>query len=164
MEHHLITRLPSSRWPEYKKLRIEALKDSPQAFLDTVEEAEARSDEEWISRSQNMIFLESNASLFGMGGYFADQRDKKSHVATIVSVYVQKEFRGYGFGKLLMQALIEEIKKQPQYHKIEIGVMSSQENALTLYKKCGFHGVGKLTQTLKINEKLYDEHLLEMML
>lgn len=164
MEHHLITRLPSSRWSEYKKLRIEALIDSPQAFLDTVAEAEERSDEEWIARSQNMMFLETDAHLFGMGGYYADQRNKKSHVAIIVSVYLKKEFRGHGYGKILMQAIIEEIKKQPQYRKIEIGVMGSQENALALYQKCGFRIAGKLTKTLKIDEKLYDEYLLEMLL
>jgi RimJ/RimL family protein N-acetyltransferase len=149
---------------EYKNLRIEALADSPQAFLDSVEEAMLLSEEEWIKRSQNMLFIEIENKLIGMGGFYADNKAKKAHVANLVSVFITKEFRGKGYGKILLQGIIEEIKKNPEYTKIEMGAITSQTNAIALYEKCGFQAVGKLTQTLKIDNTYYDEYLLEMLL
>lgn len=51
-----ITQLPPARWQDYKNLRLEAVRNSPQSFLSTVEETEAEPDQEWQKKITNMFF------------------------------------------------------------------------------------------------------------
>ena len=91
-----ITRLDSSRWQDYKALRLEAVKDSPESFLSTVEETLAEPDSEWQDKIKNMIFAVSDDNkLIGMVGCVRGQKEKLSHIIDIVSVYVIPKYRWY---------------------------------------------------------------------
>lgn len=52
-----ITKLPISMWLDYKNFYIEALTNSPQAFLWSKEEICSKEDSEWQDRMRNMFFF-----------------------------------------------------------------------------------------------------------
>lgn len=65
--------------------------------------------------------------------------------ACIVSFAILKEFRGNGYGKLLLQSCINNLKNN-KYKKVILRVQTSNEIAQKLYTSVGF----------KITDKLID--------
>lgn len=61
--------------------------------------------------------------------------------ADINNIAVKKEFRGEGFGKMLMNALIEDAKSQ-NIKAMTLEVRVTNESAIALYKKLGFKEAG----------------------
>ena len=61
--------------------------------------------------------------------------------ADINNIAVKKEFRQMGFGKMLMNALIEDAKSQ-NIKAMTLEVRVTNESAIALYKKLGFKEAG----------------------
>lgn len=160
-----ITKLPPSRWQDYKNLRLEAVADSPQSFLHTVAETNAESDESWQEKITNMFFAVDDANkLVGMAGCYCDTREKLAHIANVVSVYVSPEYRGKGVGRALLMAIIEDAKAKPQVKKLQLGVIITQAAAFKLYESLGFKKIGEQKMAVNVNGTFYDEYLMEMVL
>ncbi len=160
-----ITQLPPNRWKEYKNLRLEAVQNSPQSFLATVQETLAEKDSEWESKINNMFFAVSETDeLVGMAGCYRDSKQKLNHVANIVSVYVTPSYRGKGVGRKLLEAVIAHAKNSPGVTKLQLGVITTQVEAYTLYTSLGFQNVGTLKMATKVDDTYYDEYLLEMII
>jgi L-amino acid N-acyltransferase YncA len=58
-----------------------------------------------------------------------------------ISIYIKRDMRGKGLGKILMEALVEEAGKQG-FHKLVLMALNSNEAGKKLYKKSGFREVG----------------------
>ena len=69
----------------------------------------------------------------------------------INNIAVKKEYRKMGFGKMLMEALIEKAKEQ-QIKAITLEVRVTNENAINLYKKLGFKEAGVRKKYYSDNE------------
>lgn len=167
MDNIEIIKLDPSRWREYKELRLEALKDSPQAFLVTYNDELAQPDEKWQNRIKEegiKLFAKDNTKLIGMVGAYTERFGSIRHVAKIWGTYVNPDYRSKGVGQRLMEEVISEIKKMPQVSKINIEVVETQIGAWGLYKKLGFKEVGRYTNQIKTGKKYYDEILLEMLI
>jgi len=66
---------------------------------------------------------------------------KKAHtnpIAQIEDVVVREDLRGRGYGKLLIDYLVDYIQRESCAYKI---VLNSNENNLIFYEKCGFQPV-----------------------
>ena len=61
--------------------------------------------------------------------------------ADINNIAVKKEFRQMGFGKMLMNALIEDAKSQ-NIKAMTLEVRVTNKSAIALYKKLGFKEAG----------------------
>ena len=61
-----------------------------------------------------------------------------------------------------MDKVILLIKEYKITKKIKLTVNTKQTSAIELYKKFGFKIVGKLINELYINEKYYDEVIMEL--
>ena len=79
----------------------------------------------------------------------------------IFGTYVEKEYRGKGIGHKLMESVIKNIQKNVNVSKIELNVNPEQKAAVKLYEKYGFELVGRLEKGLKIDDKFYDELIME---
>lgn len=163
MSFHII-KLPTDRFQEYKALRLEAVQDSPTAFLDSYEEELAKPDNLWQERLSNMLFAESDGKIVGMLGFYQDKSDKIKHIRHLVSIYVKPEYRGQGIATALINEVIEASKKDSSISKLEISVISSQEIAFQLYQRLGFQVIGKATRALRYQNQDYDEYFLEYLL
>lgn len=153
-----------SRWEEYKDLRLEALVNVPQAFLDDLEVTENVPQEEWQRKMHNMWFAEVDGKWVGMVGAYQDEKTKLKHILNIVSVYVSPSFRGQGIAKALMLDVIATAKQNPEIKKLLLGVVTSQEPAIALYKSLGFIQVGYFKYAVKVGDEYFDDYYMELYL
>jgi ribosomal protein S18 acetylase RimI-like enzyme len=155
---------PEDRWEDAKKIRIEALKDVPQAFLDDLESAEAEPKSFWVERAKSVVFAEVDGKVVGTVGFYQEEKAKQKHIANVVGVYVLPEYRGMKIGYQLLTKVLDEIKKNREIKVINLGVVDTQKKAMELYKSLGFVEVGKLKYAVNINGKYFDEYLMQLYL
>jgi len=160
----IITNAPISRWEEYRDLRLEALEQVPQAFLDDPDKASALPKEDWQRKIANMYFAEIDGKLIGMVGAYQDDKTKLKHILNVVSVYVSPKYRGLGAAKALLSQVIADAKNNPNLKKLSLGVVTTQEPAKKLYEKLGFTVKGELKYAVKVGEEYFDEYLMELYL
>src|SRR5947209_7654165 len=107
MNHLEIIKLQPEDWQAYKSLRLEALRNEPQAFGSSYQENLQKPDVYWQGRLADaaegkkswLLFAKEKDRLIGMiGAFITDEKD----AAEIISVYVTKEKRGKGVSKALM--------------------------------------------------------------
>lgn len=160
-----ITKLPPSRWQDYKKLRIEAVENSPQSFLATTEETNQETQSEWKNKIENMFFaIDEKDNLVGMIGCYQEKLIKQKHIANIVSFYINPKFRRQGLGRELIKTAIDFAKTKKEIKKIQLGVITTQKPAIALYQSVGFMKIGEQKMAIKVDEKFYDEYLMELYL
>lgn len=89
--------------------------------------------------------VDDNGRLMGFGSY-GQFRIRPAYKYTIEnSLYVHRDFRGQGLGKILLAGIIEQAKLQ-QYHCI-IGVIDAEnEISIGLHQSFGFELVGTFKQ------------------
>jgi ribosomal protein S18 acetylase RimI-like enzyme len=159
-----IKKLPPTRWKDFRCLRLEALQNDPLAFGSSYKEEKNLTEDEWKRRIENAIFALANDKLVGMIVYIIDNKIKTKHIATIFGVYVKKEFRGQGIGKKLIESAQKIIQRNVDVSKIKLTVNPEQKAAVKLYETFGFESVGRLKKELKIDDKFYDELIMERLL
>lgn len=170
MDVKIIT-LPIDRWRDYKSLRLQSLQTDPQAYLSTIEDELLKPDEKWqerlvvdpSGRSIN-LFAEAEGKIVGMLGSYKGAMGKTRHCAYIVSFYVAPDFRGKRIGKMLFEGIIKWLERDKTVDRYELSVILGQDAALHLYKKYGFKEVGVAHRVIKVNDKYYDELILEKLL
>ncbi len=159
----LIT-LDPNEWKAYKQIRLEALKNEPDAFARTYDEERDKKDEVWKERleeAQNnnkvvLLFVQYNNRIVGMGGLFYTH--EHSPLVEIWGIYINKEFRGKGLGKVLITNLITKAKKNKKTKKLKIEVNSANIPAIRLYLRLGFN----ITETKKkVLHGKFDEYVME---
>ncbi len=156
-----IRKLTRSDWKIFKEIRLQMLKEEPQAFARTYEEMVNISDDEWMEKTENdkagIFAVWVNGKLAGANGYFYPENS----IVEIWGMFIRKEFRGIGLGKKLMQEIENEIRKDKNVKLIRIEVTTTQIPAWELYKKLGFLEVGRKIGATKFNSELYDDIILE---
>ena len=96
--------------------------------------------------------------------FIIDNRIKTKHIANIFGFYVKMKYRGQEVGTKLMESALEIIQKNMKVSKIKLTVNPEQKVAVKLYEKYGFELVGRLKNELKVDDKLYDELIMERLL
>ncbi|MBN1429551.1 MAG: GNAT family N-acetyltransferase [Anaerolineae bacterium] len=145
----------------YRELRLEALRNHPEAFgADYAANAEQPMTF-WTERlrslgSNNMIyFAVHNEALVGMGGIYRGNSQKTQHSATIVSVYVQPEWRGLKIAEGLVFRCIEWGRTQ-RAAIVKLTVSATNTTAIRVYSRCGFAVYGIEPQTICLDGIMYD--------
>lgn len=139
--------LAPENWAEYKSLRLNALKESPDSFGSTYEREAAFSDVEWIERLranfEGMISLplvaEIDGDLVGLAWGVIHHSDEK--LAHIYQMWVSPEARGKG----IAMSFLNELKiwaLSNSCTSIELAVTTNNDAAVGLYKICGFKADG----------------------
>lgn len=157
-----IKKLDSTRWREFRDLRLRALINDPIAFGRSYEYEKSFSHHEWkrILGNERFLFALVDDQIVGMIGYNFSDQTKTKHIAEIIGVYVDPKFRGMKIGYQLIKEIIRLIKSN-KFKKVKLGVNTQQKSALRLYQKFGFEIVGKFEKELKVNNRYYDEFILE---
>src|SRR5512139_952207 len=122
-----IITLPPEDWQRYREIRLEALKIEPAAFSSRYEENRLRPPEYWQGRLAGaargeqscLLFAQVDGALVGMMGVVYEE---ETLTAEIVSVYVSPDWRGKGVGHALMEAILAEIRRRPQFKRVTLGV------------------------------------------
>ena len=102
--------------------------------------------EEKIKKNFPVIVAEIDGKCVGFGMY-SEFRFRQAYQFTVEhSVYVSNDFNGRGIGKLLLEALIANAKKQ-KLHTM-IGVIDSEnQSSIEFHKKFGFEVVGTIKES-----------------
>ena len=158
---NIIAQLDQDRWTEYRQLRLKALEEIPQAFLDDADTSRLQPQEYWLQRMANMVFAEEDRQLVGMIGCHRDQRGKLNHIVNLVSFYVISDKRGQGVGEQLLRKVIDLYSHDPSVKKFQLGVIETQTAAINSYLKLGFIQSGVQKFAVRVGSKYYSEILME---
>ncbi|MBB6215048.1 phosphinothricin acetyltransferase [Anaerosolibacter carboniphilus] len=80
-----------------------------------------------------------------------------------ISVYIRRDMRGKGLGKILLQNLIGVAKEQG-FHKLVLSTFKFNEAGQHLYKSVGFREVGTYIQQGILDGKWIDVTIMERLL
>ncbi|BFH64762.1 GNAT family N-acetyltransferase [Paenibacillus azoreducens] len=165
-----ITNIQRGQADAFWKLRLEALKNHPEAFGSSYEEqvhtpvseVESRINEE----PDNYIlgaFTEAG-ELVGMAGFRREQGMKVRHKGMVWGVYVSSKHRGQGIAKMLMQEILRRGKEIEGLRLIQLTVVTANTAAAALYKGLGFVSYGLEKEALMVQGQTYDEEMMSYFL
>ncbi|ADL07381.1 arsinothricin resistance N-acetyltransferase ArsN1 family A [Thermosediminibacter oceani] len=80
-----------------------------------------------------------------------------------ISIYIEREMRGKGLGKVLLGSLIETARKQG-FHKMVLSVFKENRIAKGLYRSLGFREVGTYEKHGLLDGKWVDITIMERLL
>ncbi|MCA9386016.1 GNAT family N-acetyltransferase [Candidatus Dojkabacteria bacterium] len=161
--------LQKSNLNEYKRFRLQALKDCPLAFYSDYYENVDRPDEKWLSHlgkvfsedSSTNIGMFEGDTLIGMATGIGESYKKRSHVAKIAAVYVDPNHRQKGVGGKILDFLITEIMKNSNVVMLELEVNAKLQAPVTLYKSRGFKECGIKSKAMKVDGLFYNTIVME---
>lgn len=151
-------------WGIYKKLRLEALLESPSAFGSSYEEQANYPDELWKERAPSTLFAFVDGIPAGLIGLYRQPRIKQKHIVNVVSFYVKRQYRNMGLGKALLDEIMTHIRELPGVTKVSIGVNTTQIAAQRIYQNYGFEVVGKCKREFRDGDTYYDMVQMELLL
>ncbi|WP_174616074.1 GNAT family N-acetyltransferase [Virgibacillus ihumii] len=165
----IIRLLEPSDADKYWQLRLEALKQNPEAFAVSYDEAMERENpiESTAQRlGENCTFGAFNdEELVGMVTLLQQQSPLKlKHKAHLLAMYVSPKMRGEGVGEQLLVEAIHYAESIGAIEILQLAVVTSNEKTIRLYKKLGFEVFGLEKRALKFGDTYYDEELMALSL
>jgi ribosomal protein S18 acetylase RimI-like enzyme len=161
----LVRPLVESDFGAWWRLRLRMLKEHPEAFGGSYEEAIAAGDapqrERFLQPESFIVGAFDGDELTGVVGCVQQRLAKMRHKAFIWGVYVAPEARGRGVGRALMEAAIARAREWPELQQIHLAVVTTNEAARRLYRSLGFQAYGLEPAALKVDGRdLDEEHML----
>jgi len=145
-------------WKLYKKLRLDSLIESPNAFGSTFEKEKYRSNFEWQERLVTGIESKIDMPLIALCGdhlsglAWGKSIKEQLEVTNLYQMWVKPEFRNKGIGL----SLLNEIKKWAKNigsQSLNLGVTINNGKAHQMYKTFGFKQFGN-TEPLRDGSNL----------
>jgi RimJ/RimL family protein N-acetyltransferase len=139
----MVRRVAGDDWPLWRKLRLQALEESPDAFSSRLADWQGHGDTEtrWRGRLSDVPFnivAEWQDTAAGMASGTAVNPDGS---VELISMWVAPFARGRGVGNVLVNAVIEWAHEQ-QASRVTLGVLEGNERAVAFYRRNGFIPVG----------------------
>lgn len=147
----------------YKTVRLESLKQSPEAFSTSYESALTRTPESWENQTNNSAVGSDRSTFIVLKekepiGIAALYRDNKNNiVGELLQVWIAPQTRGSGLAQELLQTVFQWARKNG-FRKIQAEVMASNEQALRFYEKNGFKIMAK-SSTLAGHNVIYEKRV-----
>ena len=160
----LIRPLTAADATAYRTLRLQALRDHPDAFGASYEDEVARSLEMTARRLDggplNCVFgAFAGDDLVGTAGFIVPDRSAKSrHKGLLVGVHVAPAHRGRAIGRALVAAVIDHARAHVVLLQAGVGVDNAP--ALRLYQSLGFRRYGLEDKALLVDGVFIDEALI----
>jgi len=149
----------------YRDLRLEGLRNHPEAFSADYAVNEQRPMTFWTERINslrdgNMLFFATYENeLIGTCGIYRGDSPKTRHSAFITGVYVRSEWRGLRIADELIATCIEWAREH-EIKILKLGVAATNIPAIRCYERCGFTVYGTEPQAIYVNSTMYNELLM----
>ena len=157
-----IRQLVESDAGTFRELRLRALWEHPEAFIDSYE-AELSTPVERIAEQLKVATAENfhlgafvDGQLVGIAHFFRQEGSKLRHRALIGGMYVTPEMRRRGIGKALLESCIQHACMLPDLEDLVLWVILGNERAKALYEAAGFEVFCVEPGAFKINGAYYD--------
>lgn len=162
--------LDSQNVAAYRKLRLQALGESPTAFASSVEQEACLTLTDFAARLHahdnysSGIFgaFDDGERLRGILGFSRESRPKRAHIGSLWSMYVLPEFRRQGVGAELLDLALSHAQKLGVVRQIILTVTANNFAASSLYKSRGFERFGLERNALFIDGTYFDEEHLAL--
>jgi phosphinothricin acetyltransferase len=110
-----------------------------------------------------VIVADAGGAVVGWGSLNTfNPRQAYDHVADF-SVYVERQCRGRGIGRQLLDRLIE-LARAAGYHKMVLSALASNDAGVRLYERAGFARVGVYHEQGQLDGKWVDVVIMEKLL
>ena len=149
---------------QFNALRLEALRESPEAFSSSYEDNLAVSDAEFLGRLGDLpdaVFgAWHESTLIAMAGFKVEAGLKTRHKGFMWGVYVAPDWRGRAVGTDLVSRVLDHACDHVEI--LRSGVVTNGQGANRLYHRLGFNTYGIERHALKIGKAYFDEELIEI--
>jgi ribosomal protein S18 acetylase RimI-like enzyme len=142
-----VRRFAANEWRIYRALRLQALRDAPDAFGSTLAREEAFPDEEWIRRIETgagspldfPLVVEDDTRPIGLAWarIAADDRE----VAELYQVWIDPAYRRRGVGHRMIDATLDWARSAG-VRQMHLAVALGSDSALDFYRRLGFVETG----------------------
>ncbi len=110
-----------------------------------------------------VLIAENESGILGFATYGTFRHRSAYRTTAEHSVYVKSEFQGQGFGKILLDAILEEAKRNG-IHVLVGGIDSSNLISIQLHQKFGFEEVARMKEVAFKFDKWLDLVLMQKIL
>lgn len=125
----------------YEKSWKYAYKDIvPKEYLDSIPNGKWAQGIE--AEGRYSMVLEDGQNIVGTASFCKSRMEEMADFGEVVSIYLLPEAMGKGYGKLLLDAVIEGLK-QMGFHDVFLWVLEENGNARRFYEKFGFWKSGR---------------------
>lgn len=154
MAQFLLRRLTVSDAEAFRDLRLEGLRNHPEAFGSSFEEESERPLAWFTERlEENLVFAgcADDGHLLGVAALGIQKGLKQRHKAFLWGMYVRAEARGTGLAAALVARLLHEARGKVE--ETRFSVVTSNEAAIRLYRRHGFQDYGLEPRALKVADR-----------
>ncbi|NDC37132.1 MAG: N-acetyltransferase [Proteobacteria bacterium] len=165
---YIVRKISDPDIPAYHALRLAALRQHPEAFGETPEHFAAVTHEQIAARLQAsearggfiLGAFHPDGTLCGVVGLGRQEGEKMQHRAMLWGMYVAPKARGTGVGRALVDECLRQAAAVTGVEQVHLGVVTTNESALSLYRAAGFESYGREPAALKVGEQRLDEFLM----
>jgi ribosomal protein S18 acetylase RimI-like enzyme len=149
----------------FLRLRLLALRESPDAFLSTYAEERThtpaliarRLRTKWGAADNSIVGAFDGGRLVGICGFFRESARRQHHRATIWGMYVHPRARGNGVGRALIARALDQLRAAGGVELVHLGVATSNLAARRLYRSMGFRVWAIDRHAMKEGRRYIDE-------
>lgn len=149
MRRVTLARPTEEDWERVRDLRLEMLRDSPSAFLETADAAAALSEQEWRMRaargstpdSIQLVAVDADGTWVGTMSGFVDRVQVGGPI--LVAVYVAPSARGKAAG--VTDALLDAVEDWARRRATTLTLHVHEDNAraIAFYRRRGYDFTGR---------------------
>jgi ribosomal protein S18 acetylase RimI-like enzyme len=143
-------RVTEEDWESHRDLRLDMLRDSPDAFWSTLADVEGRGEADWRAATRGAHSLQARLGAEVLGGLgilaepYAPGMELPEDSVNLVAMYVAPRARGMGVGDLLISGA-KDLTRELGRRRIFLEVASHNPFAQALYLRHGFRFTGATT-------------------
>ncbi|MGO4569875.1 N-acetyltransferase family protein [Rhizobium sp. 2YAF20] len=158
-----LRRLDPNDAPSFRDIRLEGLANHPEAFGASWEDEQNEPEARFADRLENGHVIggfSDDGMLAGIIGISKSKGIKTQHIGSIWGMYVRQTARGTGLSRLLLAAAIDDVGTT--LRSLRLCVVSSNAQAIRLYKSMGFEEWAVEAEALKVGDTYHDEVLMRL--
>ena len=149
-DRNVVRRLTAADAVAYRAVMLDAYATHPSAFTSTVGEREGLPLGWWEKRlgaeanAASVVYgaFDDEGVLVGAAGLSVEDRERARHKATLFGMSVMASARRAGFGRRLVQAVLDHARAHGGLRLVQLTVTEGNAAAQTLYERCGFQVFG----------------------
>ncbi|WP_408641619.1 GNAT family N-acetyltransferase [Solibacillus palustris] len=128
-------------------------------FEETTEQQRSWIQKILENKRETIIVAEIKGKVIGLIVFRSKNNKRIAHTGYFTTM-VKKDYRDMGIGKLLIKELLNWAEQNPFIEKVSLGVLSTNQRAIALYKSVGFVEEGRKIKEVKFSDDLYVDDIL----